>query len=97
MRSHVTCARDNGQVYRSQQLSRIVASLGILIVHTPPYQPEGRGKIERFYAHLSIRHTCKASLRVCSATAAMTSTSLLFQPFDIRPPFTCSRPGSILR
>jgi transposase InsO family protein len=40
---------DNGQVYRSVQLARIAATLGILIVHTPPYQPEGRGKIERFF------------------------------------------------
>lgn len=40
---------DNAKVYRSQQLARIAASLGILIVHTPPYQPEGRGKIERFF------------------------------------------------
>jgi hypothetical protein len=40
---------DNAKIYRSQQLARIAASLGILIVHTPPYQPEGRGKIERFF------------------------------------------------
>ena len=40
---------DNGKVYRSAQLARIAATLGILIVHTPPYQPEGRGKIERFF------------------------------------------------
>lgn len=40
---------DNGKIYRSQQLARIGASIGILIVHTPPYQPEGRGKIERFF------------------------------------------------
>jgi transposase InsO family protein len=40
---------DNAQVYRSPQLARIAASIGILIVHTPPYQPEGRGKIERFF------------------------------------------------
>jgi transposase InsO family protein len=40
---------DNGKVYHSQQLARIAASLGILIVHSPPYQPEGRGKIERFF------------------------------------------------
>jgi putative transposase len=43
---------DNGHVYRSQQLARIAASLGILITHTPPYQPEGRGKIERFFRSL---------------------------------------------
>lgn len=40
---------DNAKIYRSQQLARIAASLGTLIVHTPPYQPEGRGKIERFF------------------------------------------------
>lgn len=40
---------DNAKIYRSQQLARIAASIGILIVHTPPYQPEGRGKIERYF------------------------------------------------
>jgi hypothetical protein len=40
---------DNAKVYRSQQLARIAASIGILITHTPPYQPEGRGKVERFF------------------------------------------------
>jgi len=40
---------DNAKVYRSLQLARIAASIGILITHTPPYQPEGRGKIERFF------------------------------------------------
>jgi putative transposase len=32
---------DNAKIYRSPQLARITAS--ILTVHTPPYQPEGRG------------------------------------------------------
>jgi len=40
---------DNAKIYRSPQLNRIGASIGILIIHTPPYQPEGRGKIERFF------------------------------------------------
>ena len=40
---------DNAKIYRSQQLARIAASLGTAIVHTPPYQPEGRGKIERYF------------------------------------------------
>jgi transposase InsO family protein len=40
---------DNARIYRSPQLARIAAGIGILIVHTPPYQPEGRGKIERFF------------------------------------------------
>jgi len=40
---------DNAKIYRSPQLARIAASLGILIIHSRPYQPEGRGKIERFF------------------------------------------------
>jgi transposase InsO family protein len=43
---------DNAKIYRSPQLARIAASLGILIIHSRPYQPEGRGKIERFFRTL---------------------------------------------
>jgi putative transposase len=51
---------DNAKIYRSPQLARIAASIGILIVHTPPYQPEGRGKIERFFR--SVREQFLADL-----------------------------------
>lgn len=47
---------DNGHVYRSIQLASIAASLGILVSHTPPFQPQGRGKIERFF------RTCREQL-----------------------------------
>ena len=43
---------NNVKVYRSLQLARIAASIGIVITHTPPYQPQGRGKIERFFRSL---------------------------------------------
>jgi hypothetical protein len=43
---------DNAKMYRSPQLARIAASLGTLIIHSRPYQPEGRGKIERFFRTL---------------------------------------------
>ena len=43
---------DNGKVFRTHQLARIAGSLGMVIVHTPPYQPQGRGKIERFFRSL---------------------------------------------
>jgi transposase InsO family protein len=43
---------DNAKIYRSPQLARIAASLGILIIHSRPYQPEGRGKIERCFRTL---------------------------------------------
>jgi transposase InsO family protein len=51
---------DNAKVYRSPQLARIAASIGILIVHTPPYQSEGRGKIERYFR--SVREQFLANL-----------------------------------
>ena len=51
---------DNAKIYRSPQLNRIGASIGILIIHTPPYQPEGRGKIERFFR--SVREQFLAEL-----------------------------------
>jgi transposase InsO family protein len=40
---------DNGPAFRSFHLHQISASLGIALVHSKPYQPQGRGKIERFF------------------------------------------------
>ena len=39
---------DNGPAFRSNHLEFICASLGIVLIHAKPYQPEGKGKIERF-------------------------------------------------
>jgi transposase InsO family protein len=40
---------DNGPAFRSQHLAQITASLGVALVHSTPYQPEGRGKCERWF------------------------------------------------
>jgi transposase InsO family protein len=40
---------DNGAAFRSLHLKEIAASLGIALVHSPPYQPQGRGKVERWF------------------------------------------------
>jgi putative transposase len=40
---------DNGAAFRSRHLERICASLGIALIHSRPYTPQGRGKIERFF------------------------------------------------
>jgi len=40
---------DNGAAFRSKHLEHILASLGIAMVHSRPYKPQGRGKIERFF------------------------------------------------
>jgi transposase InsO family protein len=43
---------DNGPGFRSHHLAHITASLGIALVHSRPYRPEGRGKVERWFKTL---------------------------------------------
>jgi transposase InsO family protein len=40
---------DNGAAFRSKHLEHVTASLGIALIHSRPYKPQGRGKIERFF------------------------------------------------
>ena len=39
---------DNGAVFRTHQLAYACARLGVALLHSQPYESEGRGKIERF-------------------------------------------------
>jgi transposase InsO family protein len=43
---------DNGQVYSSTQFQAACATLGIQRIHTAPYSPEAKGKIERWFETL---------------------------------------------
>ena len=43
---------DNGSAYRSRHLSLVCARLGVALIHARPYQPAGKGKIERFFRTL---------------------------------------------
>ncbi len=40
---------DNGSTFVSNQTKRILDSLGLLMIHSRPYKPQGRGKVERFF------------------------------------------------
>jgi len=40
---------DNGSAYRSHHVSLVCARLGITLIHARPYQPQGKGKQERFF------------------------------------------------
>lgn len=40
---------DNGASYRSHHLSLVCAKLNITLIHAAVYQPQGKGKIERFF------------------------------------------------
>jgi hypothetical protein len=40
---------DNGAAFRSKHLQSVTASLAITLIHAKPYQPQGKGKIERWF------------------------------------------------
>jgi len=40
---------DNGSAYRSKSLQQICILLGIKLIYCRPYEPQGKGKIERFH------------------------------------------------
>jgi putative transposase len=43
---------DNGSAFRTHHLQVICATLNIALIHSRPYRPRGRGKIERFFRHV---------------------------------------------
>jgi len=61
---------DNGANFRSQQLALVCAKLGVALIHARPYQPQGKGKMERWF------RTARAQLvsRLGSADTASLDT-----------------------
>ncbi len=64
---------DNGSTYRGDTLATACARLSVSLVHAKPYEPEARGKMERFWRtlregcldfvgqpHLAARRQCAA-------------------------------------
>ncbi|KUK71665.1 MAG: Transposase [Clostridiales bacterium 38_11] len=46
---------DNAKIYRSQQFEYICASLGCTLLHSQPFEPQGRGKVERMFRTVRMR------------------------------------------
>lgn len=46
---------DNGSAYRSKHLGLVCAKLGVTLIHARPYQPQGKGKQERFFRTVRMR------------------------------------------
>lgn len=46
---------DNGAVYTSNRFHFACAGLGITLIHATPYEPQGKGKIERFFRTVRLR------------------------------------------
>jgi len=64
---------DNGPAFRSHLLAHATASLGIALIHSTPYQPQGRGKIERFFRTLRMQFlsTCPEGLSLEALNEAL--------------------------
>jgi len=70
---------DNGSAFVSGQLLRALASLGIVLTHSKPGQPAGRGKIERFFR--TVREQFLVELGVPGVTRAIGDLSQLNELF----------------
>ncbi|WP_080875216.1 IS481 family transposase [Oceanobacillus timonensis] len=46
---------DNGKIYRSETLQYACAQLGITLIHTQPYDPRAKGKVERIFKTIQTR------------------------------------------
>lgn len=46
---------DNGKIYRSETLQFACAQLGVTLTHAQPYDPQSKGKIERFFQTVQTR------------------------------------------
>jgi len=68
---------DNGSAFSSRQLERACAILGIRLVHSRPYQPEGRGKIERVFR--TIREQFLVELEARGGASDLGELNQLFQ------------------
>jgi len=62
---------DNGANYRSQHLALVCAKLGVALIHARPYQPQGKGKQERWF------RTVRAQLLARLSTADTDSLETL--------------------
>lgn len=54
---------DNGAPYRAGQLARTCAVLGVHVVHSKPYSPQGRGKQERLNRYIRERFLTEAEAK----------------------------------
>jgi transposase InsO family protein len=46
---------DNGAAFRSHHLSLVCAKLGVTLIHARPYQPQAKGKLERWFRTLRMQ------------------------------------------
>ena len=62
---------DNGQIFRSRLLLALCARLGIHLIHTRPYQPQGRAKLERWFLTVRKRFLSRIDPDQCGGLDAL--------------------------
>ncbi|WP_437894231.1 DDE-type integrase/transposase/recombinase [Sorangium sp. So ce124] len=67
---------DNGSTYRGDVLKTACARLGITLLHAKPYDPEARGKMERFWR--TLREGCLTYLGAVASLADINTTLRAF-------------------
>lgn len=58
---------DNGSTYRGEILQTVCARLGISLLHAKPYDPQARGKMERFWR--TLREGCLEYIHIVASLA----------------------------
>lgn len=66
---------DNGAAYRSHHLAIVCAKLGVTLIHARPYQPQGKGKQERFF------RTVRMQFLAALSSSALASLDTLNRAF----------------
>ena len=64
---------DNGSAFRSAHLSLVCAKLGITLINSRPYCPEGKGKIERWFRTVRLQFLPMLTDRDKSSIEALNS------------------------
>lgn len=62
---------DNGASYRSHHFSIVCAKLGVALIHAKPFQPQSKGKIERFFRTVRAQLLTRLVTEDCVSLAAL--------------------------
>lgn len=67
---------DNGSAFSDASLMRICARLGIRLIHSRPYRPQGRGKIERFFNTVTSQFLTEITTEPAATAQQATGTAV---------------------
>ena len=84
---------DNGSPYVAAALERTCAVLGIRLVHSRPYRPQGRGKVERANGFIRERFLLEAEAHGISSFTELNDRFLAWMRASVQYPQSTPRPA----